>query len=158
FAIAFFAPIVAGVLMTLRGRYLWGVVITAFFLAMEIRANHIQMTYYLFLALLILAGIELYHAYKNKTLQVYAKSIRYLTGAVILAVGVNASMLWVAYEYGHETIRRKSNLSQDASAGKPASGVDREYAYTWSQGVGENLTFLIPNAYGGESGHRLDKD
>lgn len=158
FAIAFFAPIVAGVLMTLRGRYLWGALITAFFLAMEIRANHIQMTYYLFLALLILAGIELYHAYKNKTLQAYAKSIGYLAGAVILAVCVNASMLWVTYEYGQETIRGKSNLSQDASAGKPSSGLDRDYAYTWSQGVGENITFLIPNAYGGESGHRLDKD
>ncbi|PRY49136.1 membrane protein YfhO [Arcticibacter pallidicorallinus] len=158
FAIAFFAPIVAGVLMTLRGRYLWGSVITAFSLAMEIRANHIQMTYYLFLALLILAGIELYHAYKNKTLPAFGKSIGYLAGAVILAVAVNASMLWVTYEYGQETIRGKSNLSQDASAGKPSSGLDREYAYTWSQGVGENITFLIPNAYGGESGHRLDKD
>lgn len=158
FAIAFFAPIVAGVLMTLRGRYLWGAVITAFFLAMEIRANHIQMTYYLFLALLILAGIELYHAYKNKTLPAFGKSIGYLAAAVILAVAVNASMLWVTYEYGQETIRGKSNLSQDASAGKPSSGLDREYAYTWSQGVGENITFLIPNAYGGESGHRLDKD
>ncbi|MGV3705929.1 MAG: YfhO family protein [Arcticibacter sp.] len=158
FAIAFFAPIVAGVLLTLRGRYIWGSVITAFFLAMEIRANHIQMTYYLFLALLILAGIELYHAYKNKTLQAYCKSISYLVASVLLAVAVNASMLWVTYEYGQETIRGKSNLSQDASAGKPSTGLERDYAYAWSQGVGENITFLIPNAYGGESGHRLDKD
>ncbi|EOR94539.1 : hypothetical protein [Arcticibacter svalbardensis MN12-7] len=158
FAIAFFAPILAGVLLTFRGRYLWGAMLTALFLAIEIRANHIQMTYYLFIALLILAGIELYHAIKNKTLPAFTKSVSYLAAAVILAAAVNAGTLWVTYEYGQETIRGKSNLSQDANAGKPSSGLDREYAYGWSQGVGETLTFLIPNAYGGESGHKLDKD
>ena len=64
YAIAFFAPILAGIILTLRGKYLLGSVLTAFFLAMEIRSNHIQMTYYLFIALLIYIGIEIYHAVK----------------------------------------------------------------------------------------------
>ena len=67
FAIAFFAPIVASVILTLRGKYLLGASLTALFLAIEIRANHVQMTYYLMFALLILVGIELYHAIKGKT-------------------------------------------------------------------------------------------
>src|ERR1700744_2800277 len=75
FAIAFFAPLLASILLTLRGRYLLGASLTAFFLAMEIRANHIQMTYYLMLAILILAGIELYHAIKAKTAPAFFKSV-----------------------------------------------------------------------------------
>lgn len=156
FAIAFFAPIVAGILLTFRGKYLWGTVITALGLALEIRSNHIQMTYYLFLTLLILAGIELYHAIKAKATPAFFKSIGFLAIAVIVGAAVNAGTLWTTYEYGQESIRGKSNLKNETAM--PSSGLDREYAYQWSQGVGENLTFLVPNAYGGESGHRLDKD
>lgn len=148
-AIAFFPAILAGIILTLRGRYLVGALLTAVFLALEIRANHIQMTYYLFLALLILIGIEVYHAYKNKTTQSFYKSFAYLAAATVLAVAVNAGMLWTTYEYGQETTRGKSNLTTDKS--EPRNGLDRDYAYQWSQGVGENLTFLIPDAYGGAS-------
>lgn len=150
-AIAFFAPIVAGILLTLRRKYLLGAALTALFLAIEIRTNHIQMTYYLFLALLILIGIELYHAYKAKTTRAFFKSLSYLVVATVVAVGVNAGMLWTTYEYGQESIRGKSNL-KSADASTPQNGLDREYAYQWSQGIGENITFLIPNAYGGASG------
>ncbi|HEY1060426.1 MAG TPA: YfhO family protein [Daejeonella sp.] len=149
-AIAFFPPILAGIIMAFRRQYLTGAVITALFLAIEIRTNHIQMTYYLFIALLIYVGIELYHAVKTKTTQDFLKSFGYLAAAVLLAVAVNAGMLWTSYEYGAETIRGKSNLKTEKS--EPNNGLDREYAYQWSQGLGESLTFLVPNAYGGASG------
>lgn len=155
-AIAFFAPVIAGVLLTFRGRYLWGTIITALSLALEIRSNHIQMTYYLFLVLLILAVIELYHAIKTKTTSNFLKSVGLLAGAVILSAAVNAGSLWTTYEYGKESIRGKSNLKNESSM--PSTGLDRDYAYQWSQGVGECVTFMVPNAYGGESGHKLDKD
>ncbi|QEK52249.1 hypothetical protein FYC62_11820 [Pedobacter aquae] len=154
-AIGFFAPVLAGILLTLRGRYLLGAALTALFIALEIRVNHIQMTYYLFLALLILVGIEFYHAYKQKLTKDFFKSIGYLTGAVLIAVIINASMLWTTYEYGQLSIRGKSNLT---STNTPANtGLDKEYAYQWSQGVGESITFLIPNAYGGGSASLLDE-
>jgi len=146
-AIAFFAPILGGILLTLRGKHLMGAALTALFLALQIRANHIQMTYYLFIALLILVGIELYHAVKAKNTKPFFKSIGYLAAAAVIAIGVNAAQLWTTYEYGQETIRGKSNLTTDKS--EPNNGLDREYAYQWSQGVGENITFLIPDAYGG---------
>lgn len=149
-AIAFFPPILAGIIMAFRRQYLIGAVLTALFLAIEIRTNHIQMTYYLFIALLIYVGIELYHAVKTKTTQDFLKSFGYLAAAVLLAVAVNAGMLWTSYEYGAETIRGKSNLKTEKS--EPNNGLDREYAYQWSQGLGESLTFLVPNAYGGASG------
>ncbi|OOQ58568.1 YfhO family protein [Mucilaginibacter pedocola] len=147
FAIAFFAPILASIILTLRGNYLTGGALTAFFLAMEIRSNHIQMTYYLLLSILILMGIEIFHAIKGKKLQSFLKALGFLAGATVLAIAVNASILWSTYDYGTETIRGKSNLK--ASAKEPSAGLDKDYAYQWSQGVGESLTFLVPNAYGG---------
>ncbi len=150
FAIAFFAPILAGIILTLRGKYLTGGALTALFLAMEIRANHLQMTYYLLLALMILLGIELYHAIKNNTLAAYVKALAYLGAALILALLVNASTLWSTYEYSKDSYRGQSNLTKNAK--EPKNGLDKTYAYEWSQGVGECLTFLIPNAYGGGTG------
>lgn len=155
-AIAFFPPILAGIILTFRRQYLLGAILTALFLAIEIRTNHIQMTYYLFIALLIFIGIELYHAIKNKTNKNFLKSFGYLAAAVTLAIAVNAGMLWTTYEYGKETIRGKSNLKTDKLM--PNNGLDRDYAYQWSQGIGESLTFLVPNAYGGASGANLDEN
>jgi hypothetical protein len=156
FAIALFAPILAGIILTLKGRYLMGGALTAFFLAMEIRANHIQMTYYLMFAILILVGIELYHAIKAKAFKPFGTALVYLGVAALLAVAVNASMLWSTYEYGQETNRGKSNLTQHTT--EPSTGLGKDYAYQWSQGVGECLTFLVPNLYGGGSGTVLDAD
>lgn len=153
FAIAFFAPIIASIILTLRGKHILGGALTAFFLAMEIRANHLQMTYYLMLAVLILVVVEVVHAYKNKTLPVFLKSAGFLVAGLAIAVAVNASMLWSNAEYAKETIRGQSNLtSTDA---KPSNGLARGYAYEYSQGVAECFTFLIPNAYGGGNGTEL---
>jgi len=150
YAIAFFAPILAGILLTLRGKYWIGASLTAFFLALEIRSNHVQMTYYLLLAIIVLLIVELYGAIKDKKLPVFGKAMAYMAAATLLAVAVNAAMLWTTAEYGAETNRGKSNLTQHTT--EPSNGLPKDYAYGWSQGVGECFTFLIPNAYGGESG------
>ena len=146
-AIAFIAPIIAGVILTLRGKYWLGGSLTALFLALEIRANHIQMTYYLMIALLIFIGIEVYHAVKEKKLAAFGKSMTFLGLALLVSLMVNAGKLWTTYEYGLESNRGKSNITTDKSEEK--NGLSKEYAYGWSQGVGESFTFLIPNLYGG---------
>lgn len=156
YAIAFMAPILAGILLAFRGKYLWGAVLLALAMALEIRVNHIQVTYYLFLAALILAGIELYHAIKERRLLSFGKAIAYQIAAILVAVAVNASLLWPTYEYSKETLRGASNLKTENTQ-RADNGVSREYAYHWSQGVGESLTFLIPNAYGGGMSTRLDE-
>jgi hypothetical protein len=157
YAIAFFAPILGSVILTLRGRYWLGGALTALFMSMEIAANHIQMTYYLMFAVLILAGIELYHAIKDKTTSAFLRSIGFLTAAIVISLMVNASLLWSTYEYGKETIRGKSNLTQHTT--EPSNGLDKTYAYEYSQGVAECFTFLVPNAYGGSSGNEaLDQN
>ncbi|MGN8058522.1 YfhO family protein [Pedobacter sp. 22163] len=148
-AIGFFAPILAAIILILRGRYLVGGSLLALFMALEIRSNHIQMTYYLFIVLFILGCIELYHAFKAKQLPAFGKAVAYIAAGIFLSVLVNAGTLWTTYEYGKETIRGKSNLTTDKA--EPANGLDKEYAYQWSQGVGESFSFLIPNIYGGAS-------
>ncbi|RVU01874.1 hypothetical protein EOD41_07920 [Mucilaginibacter limnophilus] len=149
-AIAFFAPILAGIILALRGKYLLGASLTALFLALEIRSNHLQMTYYLMISILLLVGFELYRFIKENKLQPFLKSIGYLAAATVLAIAVNAGSLWTTYEYGKETTRGQSNLTKHTN--EPAAGLDRDYAFAWSQGISECFTFLIPNAYGGESG------
>ena len=146
-AIALFAPILASIILVINGRSILGSSLLALFLALEIKANHIQMTYYLLLALLILLIIEFYNALRSKTLPVFAKSLAYIGCATLLAIAVNASTLWSTAEYAGDSIRGKSNLTKNTS--EAGSGVTRDYAYEFSEGVGETLTFLIPNAYGG---------
>jgi hypothetical protein len=153
FAIAFFAPIIASIMLALRGRYLLGASLLALFLSIEIKVNHLQMTYYLMLAILILVGIELYHAIKNKTTASFLKSLGYLLVASLLAFAVNASTLWSTYEYGKDSYRGKSNLT--TSTKEPQNGLAKDYIYQYSQGVAECLTFLVPNASGGASGPEL---
>ncbi len=153
-AIGFFAPILAGIILTLRGKYILGASLTALFLALEIRANHIQMTYYLLLAVLIYMGIELYQAYKSKTLPALGKAVGFLSVAVLLSIMVNASLLWTTSEYAKETNRGESNLTN--AAGK-TEGMSKDYAYMWSQGVGESFTFMISDLYGASHQRKLDE-
>jgi hypothetical protein len=155
YAIALFAPVLAGILLAFRGKHLLGAGILALSLALEIRVNHIQVTYYLFIALLILIGIELYHAIKEKKVQNFIKAIAYMAVASIIALAVNAGLLWTTYEYSKESIRGKSNIASETK-GSEQQGVSKEYAYQWSQGVGESITFLIPDAYGGGTYNKLD--
>ena len=146
-AIAFFAPILASVILILRGKHWLGFALLALFLSAEIKANHIQMTYYLMIALLILMVFELVNAIRTKQTQPFFKSLAFMAAALVLALMVNASVLWSTYEYGKDSIRGKSNLT---STTKEASdGVPRDYAYEFSEGVGESLTLLVPNLYGG---------
>lgn len=149
-AIGFFAPIIAALILTLRGKYWMGGTLTALFLALIIRANHVQMTYYLLLCVVIFMGVEFYNAYKAKALPALGKAVGVLSAAALLAIMVNASVLWTTAEYARETIRGKSNLTEPVVAdGGDANAKAKEYAYGWSQGVGESFTFLIPDLYGG---------
>ena len=156
YAIAYLAPIIGAVIMCYRGDKLWGGILLALFLALEIRTNHVQMTYYLFIALLVYVGFELYYAIRDKKLPAFAKNTAVQAGAVLVAVAVNATVLFPTYEYSKLTTRGKANISKTED-GKTSGGLDKDYAYAWSQGIGENLTFIIPNAYGGKSGGLLDE-
>lgn len=156
YAIAYLPPIIGAMVLSYRGNKLWGALLLALFLSLEIRTNHVQMTYYLMIALLIYVGFEFYYAFKDKKLPDFFKTSTLQVGAVVLAVAVNASVLYPTYEYSKLTTRGKANIVKVEEGGKSA-GLDKEYAYAWSQGIGENITILIPNAYGGRSQGVLDE-
>lgn len=107
------------------------------------------------LAMLVYVGFQCYYAYRDKQIKSFLTTTGYQVIAVLLAVAVNASVLFPTYEYSKLTTRGKANIVK-VDAGSKTSGLDKEYAYAWSQGVGENITLLIPNAYGGRSQGVLD--
>jgi hypothetical protein len=150
-AIAFFAPLLASVIIAFKGEKLKGASLLALFLALEIRSNHLQMTYYLMITILVLVIAQLINAIKNKELPNFIKTGFMLVVGAIIGIGINFGSLWVNYEYAEESIRGKSDI-QVPSNGLESKGLGKDYAYAWSEGIGESVTFLIPDAYGGASG------
>jgi hypothetical protein len=150
YAIAYMAPVVAGILLTYRGKLFLGAAITAFALALELSVNHLQITYYLSMCIAILGIVELANAIKNKTLPYFLKASGALVVAALLAVGPNVTNLWVTADYGKYTTRGKSDLTNDKE--NKTSGLDKDYATAWSYGQGESFSLMIPNFNGGSSG------
>lgn len=152
FAMAYMAPVLAGIFMTMRGKLLLGGAITAFALALEIASNHFQITYYLaILCLLIVAG-EAFRLIRSKQIMELVKSSAVLIAAVGLAVLPNITNLYLTNEYGKETTRGRSELTIDADgANKTEDGLSIAYATQWSYGIGESFTLLVPDFNGGAS-------
>ncbi|MGE5423863.1 MAG: hypothetical protein ACM3N9_00785, partial [Syntrophothermus sp.] len=146
-AIGYMAPVIAGIILTLRRKYFLGGILTTLFLSLQIRANHPQISYYLILTAVILGICELVSAIRSKEYMPLVKSIVVLFAAGILAVLTNINTLWPTYEYSKYTIRGKSELTSEKE--NRTSGLDKDYATQWSYGVGETMTLLIPNMYGG---------
>ncbi|MCF6240961.1 MAG: YfhO family protein [Bacteroidales bacterium] len=149
YAIAYMAPVIAGVLMAYRGKYLWGGIITAFALGVEISTNHIQIIYYLALMIVLLILTQFVYAIIEKKFKDFFKASVVLAVAAVLAILPNITGLATTYEYGKESIRGKSELTDNMH--NKSSGLDKDYALAWSYGKDETLTLLIPNAKGGAS-------
>ena len=150
-AMAYMAPVIAGVLLTYKGKYLWGWLLTAFALAFEVRTNHLQITYYLALIIVILVIAELISDIKNKQLGHFFKASIGLAVAAIIGVLTCSTALYGNYEFGKETTRGKPVLTRNES--NQTQGLDRDYITQWSYGKGETWTLLIPNAKGGASAY-----
>lgn len=148
-AIGYMAPVLAGILLTFRGKYLWGGAMTALFLSLQLMTNHLQITYYLLLMVIILGVAQLIESYKNKELPEFFKASAVLVVAAIFALGVNISNLWATWEYGKYTIRGPSELTHDPE--NRTTGLDIDYATQWSYGITETMTLLIPDFMGGGS-------
>ena len=150
-AMAFMAPVIAGMLLTYKGKYLWGGILTAFALAFEIRTGHLQITYYLLLIVIILVIAQFISDLKNKQLLRFIKASVVLLVAAILGILTCSTTLYGNYEFGKETTRGKPVLvSNEANQTK---GLDRDYITQWSYGKGETWSLMIPNAKGGASAY-----
>jgi len=154
------APVIAGVILTFREKYLLGAAVFGIALGINIGANHPQMTYYLALCLLILVLIELAKSIKERKLISFAKAIGVMSVVAVLALGSSASKLWTTYEYTKDTMRGgqilKPSEETTASNADASGGLQWDYAMQWSNGVGDIVATFIPKAVGGGSGEWLD--
>ncbi|MDR7794607.1 YfhO family protein [Riemerella anatipestifer] len=150
--VAYFAPLLAGILLAyIRKKYILGFIVTALFMGLQIAANHIQMTYYLFIALGFLFISELVRAIKgNTTWKHFGISSGVLALAIALGVGMNAQKLMANAEYVKETVRGKQILNTE-KGNTEKSGMDKESITMWSYGKLETFNLFIPRLMGGGS-------
>lgn len=150
-ALAYLPPMIAGVVLAFRGKYTWGLLVTALFSALEVLANHVQMTYYyLFIVLAMFIAFVIEGARKKQWQHVLKATGVCLAGAAI-GICINMSNLYHTWEYGKESMRGKSELVKANAANQTSSGLDRDYITQWSYGIDETWTLLVPNAKGGAS-------
>ena len=159
-AIAFMPLIMAGIHLAFRGKRILGFGVTAAAMALHLRENHVQMTYYLLLIVLIYGVIQLLEALKNKTVPELLKTVGLLAIAVLLAISTFFAQFWALREYSTYSTRGASDLvaPQENEANNAAMGMSKEYAFEFSNGILEPFTLLIPNFYGGSSGNFLVSD
>ncbi|MHC1703200.1 MAG: YfhO family protein [Tenuifilaceae bacterium] len=155
-AISYVAPMIAGMILTYKGKLFGGFALFALFFGLNLYTGHPQITYYAGFVMIALTIVYFYQAYKEKLLVQFVKAIGVLAIAGILAFGANFSKLWFTYDYGKDSIRGKSELTSNKD--DKTSGLDKGYAMQWSYGIAETFNIMIPNLMGGASSGELGSD
>ena len=150
-ALAYLPPMIAGVVLAYRGKYLWGLLLTAVFTAFEINANHVQMTYYYLFIIIAMVIAWLVEAIREKQMTHFLKATAVCLVGAAIGVSINLSNLYHTWEYSRESMRGKSELVKQNSSNQTSSGLERDYITQWSYGIGETWTLLVPNTKGGAS-------
>lgn len=161
-AIGYLAPILAGMIWTYRGKLALGTAVTALFVALQINANHVQITYYFGFLVGLFVLAKLIEAIRIQQVPLFAKATGLIAIAGIIGLLANANVLWNTYNYGKYTTRGETELTINPAGASNESnttaGLDRDYVTQWSYGIGETLSLLVPNAHGGESGALIDEN
>jgi hypothetical protein len=159
-AIAYMPVVIAGFILVFRKKYVLGGLVTMLATALEINANHFQMTYYLLIFLLILSGYFIYLEIKKKDNKALFKSLGVLSIAGILAIGANATSLLATAEYASFSTRGKTELSYnpDGSKNTSSSAMSREYITEYSYGVAESFNLIAPRLFGGSNNEAVGTD
>ena len=151
--LTFIPPTIGGIMLCYRGRYVAGTALASLFGALQLQANHPQMSYYFLFVIFFMVLAYLWSALKEKNVRRWAIATGCVVAAGVLGVVANSPGLYNTYEYSKETIRgRKTEIvSADAAAmsAEEKKGLDFDYITAWSYGPDETLTLLIPNVKGG---------
>ena len=166
-AMAMIAPILAGMALCLRRRdkrtdWLWGGLLFTTALSLQLLCNHIQITYYTIIAALLLGVAHLIYAIKDRRLPQFGIAVGILLAGCAIAFACNSRNLMVSQQYAKQTMRGGNaiTITPDALVGntdtataatEQKSGLDIDYAFSWSYGIGETYTLLVPGAMGGGS-------
>ena len=159
-AIAYMPLVLSGIVLVFRRYYVWGFMLTVVGLGLEIVANHYQMTYYLMLLVVVLGIAYLIDAFRNNALPHFFKSVGVLIGAVIMAIGLNATNLLATKEYADFSTRSTSEITvnPDGTLKEQISGLDKGYINLWSYGKLETLNLFVARIFGGSNDEPYDKD
>jgi hypothetical protein len=158
-AIAYMPMVLGGIILCFRSKYIAGFLLLAVAMALEIGANHFQMTYYLLLLVIILGVAYLVDAVRKNMLPHYFKALGVMVGAVILAIGANATNLLATQEYTGFSTRGDTGLTITPEGNeKPAAGLTYDYITEYSYGIVESFNLFIPRFMGGSSSEKLDDE
>ena len=159
-AIAYLPMVLGGIILVFRKKYFLGFLLTAIAMALEISANHYQMTYYFMLLVLILGVVYLVDAIRKAKVKHFFVSVGILVGAVLLGIATNATGLMATKEYADWSTRGTSSLTikPDGSQKEINSGLDREYITQYSYGIVESLNLVAPRLFGGSNTENLGKE
>ncbi|MGB5238745.1 MAG: YfhO family protein [Flavobacteriaceae bacterium] len=159
-ALGYLPLLLGGILLVFRKKYLWGFILTSLAMALEIAANHYQMTYYFMLLILLLGFVFLVDAIRKKTLPHYFKSFALLIIAVILGIGANATSILATKQYADWSTRGSSELTiqPDGTPKTSTKGLDKEYITQYSYGITESLNLFVPRLFGGANAENLGKN
>jgi hypothetical protein len=158
-AIAYMPLVLAGIIFIFKKRYLLGFTVTGIATALEIKANHPQMTYYLLFAILILGVVELIEAIQKNKIKQFITQSSIIIVAMLLAVGVNSSRLLATKEYADVSTRGKTDLTinPDGNKKEVTTGLSKEYITQFSYGKAETFNLFVPRYMGGGTVESLDK-
>ena len=159
-AIAYMPLVIAGFIMVFQKKYIWGGLLTMFAVALEINANHFQMTYYLLIFLLILSGYFAFNFIKEKEYKPLLTAIGVLAVAGIFAIGANAANLMATSEYAKFSTRSNSELTfnPDGSRKVNENALSREYITEYSYGIPESFNLIAPRLFGGSNHENVGTD
>jgi len=152
------APVIGGIILCYRKKYVWGAFITLVFTGINVLWSHQQISYYLLIMIVILAIVYLIYAIREHTLKDYLKSSAILVVVAMLAIAPALGPLLSTNDYTKETMRGGAVLQTNVEGEKTSSGLEIDYAYQWSYGKGETMTLLIPNFYGASSHYDIGKE
>lgn len=150
-ALAYLPPMIGGIMLAYRGKYLQGLFVTGLFTAFEIYANHVQMTYYYLFIIFLMVVAFFIEAIRKREMAHFLKATLTCIAGGLIGIALNASNLYHTWEYSKESMRGKSELVKKNSANQTDSGLERDYITQWSYGIDETWTLLVPNAKGGAS-------
>ncbi|MBL8001539.1 MAG: YfhO family protein [Flavobacteriales bacterium] len=154
-AVGYMPAVLGGLYLLYRGRVWVGFAVFALFMALEVSMNHVQVTYYLGMLMLLFVLAEAWRSVQEKQLPRFLQGSALALVAVVLALACNAGLLWSTYEYGSFSTRGKGELTINADGSSAQAnttgGLDRDYVVQWSYGKQESFSLLVPNAKGGDS-------
>ncbi|WP_297089102.1 hypothetical protein [uncultured Draconibacterium sp.] len=151
YTLALIPPTLAGIILIFKEKYRWGLILTSFFLAMQITMAHIQMMYYFLIAMLFFGSVELVYQIREKNLKQFSKTIVVLLAAAALGIAPNYARLINYYKFNDQSIRGSSELTIGNEGVKTDKGLDKDYINMWSSGVDEAMMVIVPNVKGGST-------